>query len=475
MDKSVTLVGLDFGTTTSSAAIASAKLTCNTVTRRMELSYIEPRYYSDQVFTPFCGDQLDEARLTDYLDLWLKEVHPAEVFGGGAMITGLAAKAANTAAFARQIRRRLKDAVIAAVADPCLESWLAFMGNCWELSRANPDRDFVNLDIGGGTTNIALGRDGEVLRTGSFFVGARHIQFEPGGYRIIALSSYVRPLFDQLGIPKGVGDRLDETEVQRIVDWYLLTLESAVTRSFSGDADMITALHVQAPFDPGPSFDDCAVTLSGGVGQLVYRGLQSDTWPGTTEYGDLGIDMARRLVQRPFWRDHLTRWTPTGLGRATLFGLLRHNTQVSGSTVFLSDASLLPLSDLVIIGSVSPATPSNEVHRLVALAGRTARGACLRVDVGQFDRTAIRGLADQLRVAIERQTTIEHIPLVLLVRENLGKVLGQLVTNWGRSPARIVAIDEIDARESQFACIGKLHQGVLPVSFHGMNAFGARS
>jgi ethanolamine utilization protein EutA (predicted chaperonin) len=56
------------------------------------------------------------------------------------------------------------------------------------------------------------------------------------------------------------------------------------------------------------------------------------------------------------------------------------------------------------------------------------------------------------------------------MRENLGKVLGQLITNWGRSPAALVVIDEIDARDTQFASIGRLQQGVLPVSFYGMSA-----
>jgi ethanolamine utilization protein EutA len=351
MDNSVTLVGLDFGTTTSSAVVATASLICNSVTRRTELRNIQPRYDSEQVFTPYCGDLLDEDRLSDYLNRWLADVRATDVFGGGAMITGLAAQATNAAAFARQIRKRLKDAVIATAADPCLESWLAFMGNCQELSRAHPDHALINLDIGGGTTNVALGRNGEVSRTGSFFVGARHIQFVPGSYRITALSSFARPLLARLGINKGIGQTLSEPEVQSIVDWYLRLLESAVRGASPDESDPVAALHIQSPFHPGPETNNFAVTLSGGVGQLAYRGLKSNTWPTTTAYGDLGIDLARQLVERPFWRDHLTRFTPTALGRATLFGLLRHNTQVSGSTVYLKDPSVLPLSDLAIIGT----------------------------------------------------------------------------------------------------------------------------
>jgi ethanolamine utilization protein EutA (predicted chaperonin) len=136
----------------------------------------------------------------------------------------------------------------------------------------------------------------------------------------------------------------------------------------------------------------------------------------------------------------------------------------------LSDERLLPLGDLVILGSVSPDTLPDELDRLFALAARTANGACLRIDAGPGDRASIRGLAERIHTAMARQTAVQHIPLVLLVRENIGKVVGQLITQWGRSPAKVIVVDEIDSRDAQFACIGRLQQGVLPVSFYGMSA-----
>ena len=53
------------------------------------------------------------------------------------------------------------------------------MGNCQSLSRSHPQMPFVNLDIGGGTTNLAVGIDGRVVGTGCLMVGARHFQFNP--------------------------------------------------------------------------------------------------------------------------------------------------------------------------------------------------------------------------------------------------------------------------------------------------------
>jgi ethanolamine utilization protein EutA len=468
----VTIVGLDFGTTTSCAAIASAEVSCNSATGRMELGGVAPRGDPEQVFTPFNGERLDEFRLAEYLDGWLKDVDPSQVFGGGAMITGLAAQATNAAGFTRQTRRYLKDAVIAVGADPCLESWLAFMGNSLELSHANPDTVFVNVDIGGGTANITLGRNGEILRTGSYFVGARHIQVEPGSYRITRLSSYACRLLEDLRIRKSMGEHLTETEVGAITDWYLTLLESVL----SGRKDIGPGRsHQQVAFELPADLADYAITLSGGVGQLVYAAVQGKPWPATTAFGDLGIDLAQRLLERPFWRQRMREFVPMGLGRATVYGLLRYNTQVSGSTLFVSDAGVLPLSDLVVLGSVSPTTPQADVDRQVSLAGRTAAGACLRIEPMPHQVEAIREVAQKLRAALAGQAAAQDIPLVLLMRENLGKVLGQYVTDWGASRAKVVVIDEIDPRDAQFAHIGRLREGVLPVSFHGMSAPGGVS
>jgi len=120
---------------------------------------------------------------------------------------------------------------VATADDPCLESWLAFMGSCASLSREHPDRFILNLDIGGGTTNLALGKNQQVLRTGSLYLGARHVQVVPGSYRIVKLSTYARELFDLLGVAKGPGDDLTAAEVDAIVTCYLALLEASVVPS----------------------------------------------------------------------------------------------------------------------------------------------------------------------------------------------------------------------------------------------------
>ena len=56
----VKLIGLDFGTTTSSAVIAKARLLHNRVSGRVELSQISECFRSAIAFTPIEEDRLDE-------------------------------------------------------------------------------------------------------------------------------------------------------------------------------------------------------------------------------------------------------------------------------------------------------------------------------------------------------------------------------------------------------------------------------
>jgi ethanolamine utilization protein EutA len=471
----VKLVGLDFGTTTSSAVIASAQLLLNAVTGRTEPANIRECHRSRIALTPFAGNRLDLRQLTQYVEDWLAAggVERDNIFGGGALLTGLAAQAQNAAGLVQLVRERMPDAFVASADDPCLESWLAFMGSCAGLSRAHPERWFLNLDIGGGTTNLALGRDGEVLNTGCLFVGARHIKVVPGSYRIIDLSPYARRLLRHLGIEKDQGAELTRDEVKAVLDYYLLLLEAAVTGRHEVFDEPVARFHQQIAFRPrSPSCqsDALVVTLSGGVGELVYAAAQGRAWPSTTHFGDLGIDFAARLLDASPRSTDFRTYLPAGGGRATVYGLLRHSTQVSGNTVFLSDSGLLPLCELPIFGMLTEASSEDHVHSLIDMVQKSPRGGCLQVQVAAGNFSAVRGLGTRISRALEAGRFPCNHPLVFLAEENLGKALGQYISRWGSLPLRLAVIDEIKIPQAQYVHLGKLHNQVIPVSFYGLQA-----
>lgn len=442
MDDRVTLAGIDIGTTTTRLSIAEARILRNAGEGRIDLGAVEERLSGGPVRTPFCGEALDVERLLALMDGWLAEAQVPELFGGGALCTGLSARAPNVGVLIEGLRARIGDAVIAVADDPHLESWLAFQGSVGGYSRMHPEELVANLDIGGGTTNLALGRGGAVLETDCLWIGARHVEVEPGTYRITRLSSEGRAALAELRIAKGPGDELAEDEVHAVVDRFVGMLEAAL------------------PAHAGPF----TIALSGGVGELVHDLRAGKTLPGTTFWGDLGIDLARRITASPSLTARLV--TPAHTGRATVYGLLRHATRVSGATVFLGQPERLPLRDLPIVGAIPATATVEQARRVLALAAASQAGACLTIQGSIAGHAALRALGHTLAEALAELPV--DLPLVLLVPENVGKALGGYATGWTSSPRALYVLDEVAPEDAHFVHVGRPRGGILPVAFHGM-------
>ncbi|WP_437812710.1 ethanolamine ammonia-lyase reactivating factor EutA [Sorangium sp. So ce1078] len=468
MRAQVTLLGLDFGSTTSCAVVASAALARAAGTGRVELGALEERYRSEMALTPLAGDDLDLDAAAALLDRWLIEagVEPEALFGGGAIITGLAARRRNADALARLIRARIGEALLAVAEDPCLESWVAFMGSAAPLSRARPGEPIVNLDIGGGTTNLALGLAGEVQRTGCLFVGARHVALDPRSRRIRSLSSEAQAAFDHLGLRRGSGEALSQAEVEAVVAFYVDLLEAAIAGRAEAFVAPAAARHVRVPFALPEGIAAPTLTFSGGVGELIYAGLAGHPLPGPAHHGDLGVDLARAILASPGLSARVA--TPASMGRATAYGLLRHATQLSGATLFLPHPERLPLRDLPILARLSPASADAEIDHAVDLFRRSSRGCCLEIGLDDVSASALRHLGGRLASALRRAGPIPDQPLVLLTAQNAGKALGGYVTGWGALPVDLLVIDEVEARGARFVQLGRMRDQVLPVSFYGM-------
>jgi ethanolamine utilization protein EutA len=468
----VLLAGLDFGSTTSGFFVAEAQVGASPASGRRTVTVRRVVFRSDPVFTPFQGDLIDEAAIERLLDAWLTDsgLRPEAVFAGGAIVTGLAAQRRNAAVLGSLVRRRIGDMVMATAGDPCLESWLAFMGGCAPLSRAHPDRPFVNLDIGGGTTNAAFGRNGAVLATGCHFIGARHLRFQPGTYRLIGRSPYAASLLTELGIDARDGVILAARDRARLLAYYVAGLEAIVRGDRSFFDTPAGRRHQQVPFTP-PSDAPAEITFTGGVGALLYRLHAGEPLPDTTHYGDLGIDLARAIAASPPLSRSLDRFVPEHRGRATVYGLTLHSTDVSGASLYLPRAAVLPLRDLPILARVGCEAPPDAFSAAFALAGRHHQGGCVQVSRGPASGSAagIKALGDKLAEALGRARIPADRVLVVLVEDNIGKAVGNYATGWGKSPANLIVIDEVPDRHADFVTIGRVRDNMVPVSFFGMH------
>lgn len=451
----------------------------------MELGEIEMVYRSEPVFTPFRGrelDELDEDALAVLLEGWFRAsgVHPRELGAGGAIVTGLAARKRNAGTLLRLVRERVPEALVATADDPSLESWVAFMGSCAGLSAARPGTPFLNLDIGGGTTNLALGRAGEVESVGCLLVGARHVRVEPGSYRIAGLSLQATALFRELGIAKGPGDRLAGPEVELLMARYVSLLEAAIDGNREAFREPWAVALETVRFRPPPDVADALLTISGGVGELLYAHAQGRPLPGTTFFGDLGIDLALALARSPRLSRDLRTVVPPNLGRATVYGLALFSTEISGATVHLPRPELLPLRDLPIVARLAAgdlvsdgeSRASEALLRAVDRARAGGRGACIQLTSVGAALADVRRLGDALAEALRATAFPDERPLVVFVPGNVGKALGGYASAWGGRATNLIVIDELPDRGAHFAGLGAPRHGVIPVSFFGIGHAG---
>jgi ethanolamine utilization protein EutA len=164
---------------------------------------------------------------------------------------------------------------------------------------------------------------------------------------------------------------------------------------------------------------------------------------------------------------------PDNQGRATVYGLTIHNTELSGSTLFLPRPELLPLCDLPLLGKLTWDPQQCDefnahLKSMLQLAARRPEGACLAIDCGSDGHGNIKQLGKCFAGTLELVRFPSEVPLVLLVTSNIGKTLGQYATRWGQSGLNLIVLDEIPDRSACFVTLGRPCDNSVPLSFYGV-------
>ena len=339
-------VGLDVGTTTTQLIVseiqAENKASAFSVPE-MEITGQKIRYTSPVHFTPLLSGELvdgDKLRALVKTEYEKAGITPQSVDTGAVIITGETSRKENAA----QVLRSLSDLAgefVVATAGPDLESVLAAKGaGATDLSR-DTGKTVLHMDIGGGTSNLALCREGKVVATGCLNVGGRLVKFDENG-----VITYVSPVLKAL-IPYKVGDAITQTQAQEVANMLASVLEMAASlREKDGLYEKLLT----------PEAKELAVTeevvlsFSGGVADCIEKDV---TW---LSYGDLGPLLGRAIRSSRLCAGEYRLGSHTI--RATVIGAGCHSTQLSGSTVFLQDVQL-PLQNLPV-AVISPQEQERE-------------------------------------------------------------------------------------------------------------------
>jgi ethanolamine utilization protein EutA len=461
---SLVSAGIDVGTTTSHLIFSKLKLEKMYAPRgvKFEVTEREILYRGNIILTPLLDGQI-----IDYLELvnFLKEeYHSAkmsieEIDTGAVIITGESAKKENAEELVKSLAHKAGKFVCAA-AGPNFESVIAAMGSGAVNYSKTEKKTVMNVDIGGGTSNIAIIKDGAIIDAACVNVGGRLLAFDQEN-KITRIESPIRIFEDELGIKFEYGLEITENQKRILAKRLAESLFEVLSRTIISVP--AKKLLMTNPLEYGGEIDE--FMFSGGVAEYIYQKTDQG-------YGDLGKYLSKE-IRLQIKEKGIIIHEPTELIRATVIGAGQYTLQVSGVTTHVSDIDILPLHNLPV---VEPKFDSKEITEnnvqdaikkslalfdiiegddIVALSFRGAIG-------GSYSglTTFSKGVAKALPNTIRKEK-----PVVMIFDRDVGNSVGNVMLRETIATKNIISIDEIIVEEGDFIDIDVPKAGgqVVPV------------
>src|SRR6201991_3442522 len=168
-------VGVDIGSSTSH--LVFSRIVLERLDSRYVVTQRETFYHSDILLTPYASaDEIDGGALGAFLPKQYDNamVDPEEIDAGALILTGVAVRRSNARRigelFAAQAGK-----LVAVSAGDSLETVMAAYGSGAIGRSIRSSAPVMNVDIGGGTSKIAVCADGKVIDVTAVDVGARLI------------------------------------------------------------------------------------------------------------------------------------------------------------------------------------------------------------------------------------------------------------------------------------------------------------
>ncbi len=264
-------VGVDVGSSTSHLVFSNLFLKRDerSSSRRFLIKERKVVYEGRIINTPLLDPYtIDIDTLTDFFKEEYKcaGIDPGDIQTGAVIITGETAKKHN----ARQIVESLSNDTgkfVAATAGPNFESVIAAMGSGARDRSRDCGKTILSCDIGGGTSNMAISVNGEIVSTGCVCVGGRLLTINSKG-KISWIGEPGKKVMDCLGLNYNIGDKIPKKHVDSIATKLAEVLFEVITHP--ADSDLAKNLMATGDLDFPNRIDE--YTFSGGVAELIYGG-----------------------------------------------------------------------------------------------------------------------------------------------------------------------------------------------------------
>ncbi|MGP7818189.1 ethanolamine ammonia-lyase reactivating factor EutA [Niallia sp. 01092] len=460
-DRWITSIGIDIGTSTTKFIVSHLLIgeqgdrfslpTCQIVDRK--IMYTSPIYT-----TPLKNEyEIDMDHLASLLAEEYEVSHTSltDVKAGAVIITGETAQKENAQTLIHYLADRAGDFVVA-TAGADLEGILAGKGSGAMQRSQEIEGVVANVDIGGGTANVALFQYGRAIQSFTFHIGGRLIRLSDDG-EIQYISPHIKPWLKANHFNLEVGGVADFEKLKQLTICMNESMLSYLTGSPKFEAQLLL---LEPPSRAIYPINE--IFVSGGIGQMMDE--QISQLKEVTKHGDMGPLLATVLkAVAPKYVVPIKKAAETT--RATVIGAGMQNTEVSGATVFVED-SLLPLKNIPMVKV--PVAENGKWHSesfQIRLQDAVVQAKKLydekqdppfAIALSSVPYCTYKMLQCLAQSLYEQFTT--NFPdagkLVVICENDMAKALGQALAKRGKQKLHVICIDQIDFTYGDYIDLG---------------------
>jgi ethanolamine utilization protein EutA len=452
-------VGIDIGSAGTQVIFSRINLRRygEDLTSRYYVVSRETLFQSPVALTPYSSDErIDDAALGRIIDdaYDAAGVKPGDIDTGVVILTGEALRRENAEAIAGLLAEQRGD-FVTATAGHHMESMLAAYGSGASKVSYDEGKRILNVDIGGGTTKLAIVEGGNVIATSALHIGGRLQVVDEIG-RIVRLDPAGKFHAREAGFYWNRGDVLSPSQLDKVAESMADLLVAALTQHPVPHA--VEHLQLTDPFGDLGRID--GIMFSGGVGEYVY-GRE------TRDFGDMGRRLGQAIRRRIDAGALPWPMLPAGeCIRATALGASEYSVQLSGNTSYISKpGALLPRRNLQVLQPSFTCGETIDADQLAKairahftafdlIEGEGEVALALRwLGAPSYERIAAfaHGIRQGLATTIERKK-----PLYIMLDGDVAQTLGAILREELLVESEILAIDGVVLRDFDYIDLGRI-------------------